>query len=131
MTTLRGSVFGVSLVAITALVTADILPSFAQDGDLLKELNANFEKGVNLSKQGKHAEAIPYMTKAAKLAPKVYGAGDLNTAVVLYSTGSVYRAAGKYRDAEPLYRSCLEIQVAKLPKDDLQLAATLFHLGFL
>jgi tetratricopeptide (TPR) repeat protein len=95
------------------------------------ELDAAFSKGQALRKQGKHAEAIPFLEKAAALAPKVHGPDHLETANILFALGNSYRSVGRPREAEPPYRRVAEIREARLGKDHLKVAESLGNLAVL
>src|SRR5437899_2026795 len=65
------------------------------------DLDDAFSKGAALYKQGKTAEAIRHLERAAELAPQVFGPDDVNTASILNTLASRYVDLGRSRDAEP------------------------------
>ena len=95
------------------------------------ELVAAFRRGVELSKQGKLAEAVRNYERAAELAPQVYGADHLNTSSILHTLAARYADQGRLTDAERLFRRSLAIRESKLGKDDPAVADVLANLGLL
>ena len=57
-----------------------------------EELDKAFYRGVQLLKEEKPREALPFFEKAADLAPHVFGPKDLRTASLLYRLGNAYVA---------------------------------------
>jgi hypothetical protein len=73
------------------------------------ELAAALTKGKELEKQGKLAEAIPYLETAVELTPKVYGPNGLETFHARVALALRYQMVGHYADAGALYHNSLSI----------------------
>lgn len=65
--------------------------------------------GDFLMRAGDHISAIRYQDELAELARRDHGPSDAKTATALNNLAESYRAAGRYGDAEPLYREALKI----------------------
>jgi CHAT domain-containing protein/Tfp pilus assembly protein PilF len=115
----RGLLIAAAL--LTSLLGAALL---AQGPDLRKELDAAFQKGLALQKQGKAADAIPFFDKAVTLAPKVFGPDHANVAGICRTAAAAYFAAGRPKDAESLYRRSVEI-FERIPNSEAPLAIAL------
>jgi CHAT domain-containing protein len=120
---------GLLFVAAATLLVTSMGMGQAPNPELEKELNGLFNQGLAARKQGKLKEAVSFFEKAAALAPNVFGADHLNTAAINRTAAGANYAVGRFREAEIQFRRCLEIREAKLPKDDLQVAAVLSDLG--
>lgn len=108
-----------------------VAQALAQEPNPRAELDAAFQKGIALFKQGKAAEALPHLQKAATLAVSVFGADDLNTAALASVLADACRACGKNRDAEVHYTRGLKILEAKLGPDHPRLGVPLNNLAVL
>lgn len=93
------------------------------------EVLAAREKGEQLLKQGKTAEAIKQLEKAVALAEEVLGKDARNTAAVLNELARAYSAAEQYAVAEATYLRSLKILDARKSKDDADAARVAFNLA--
>jgi tetratricopeptide (TPR) repeat protein len=125
---LRRTVLVAGLLAVL-VTTASSLP--AQNSSAKEELLAAFRKGEALKKDGDWPEAAKQYEKAVALAPEVYGARHLETAVLLNRLEQVYWQLGEYGKAEPLSRRSLAIREEKLGKDHPLVAESLNNLALL
>jgi CHAT domain-containing protein/tetratricopeptide (TPR) repeat protein len=66
------------------------------------------EQSVQLSNQGKYAEAIAVARRALSLAEKTLGATHPNTLTIVNNLGMFYSAQGRFSEAEPLYKRALK-----------------------
>jgi CHAT domain-containing protein/Tfp pilus assembly protein PilF len=101
----------------------------AQAPKLTDELNAAHQKGMELRKARKCAEAIPFFTKAVEIASELYGAGHLKTSSYLNSLGLAYHDCAKYAAAEENFRKCLDILEKKLGNNHLDVSMSLMNLA--
>jgi CHAT domain-containing protein/Tfp pilus assembly protein PilF len=101
----------------------------AQQPELRPQLEAAFQKGMALRKQGKDDESIAFFRKAAELAPQVFGPDHVNTAGILSTLGTACMNAGRYAEAEDPFRRGLAIREAALGKDHLDVARSLNNLA--
>lgn len=110
-------VFGFGFVVAVALLVGDSRLGVAQGLANRKEMKELYDKGIALRKKGKFVEAIPFMEKAAALAPEVFGPDSEGTAIYLHAAASMHSAAKSYRDAETYYRRALAIYDRKRPEE--------------
>ena len=54
---------------------------------------------------GRYDEALPFWKKALKLGQREFGPEHPSTAVLLNDLALLYRAQGKYAEAEPLFQA--------------------------
>ena len=62
-----------------------------------------FRQFSDLYAQGRYQEALPFAEKALVFSKEEFGAEHPNTAIMLNNLAELYRAQGKYAEAEPLY----------------------------
>src|SRR3954466_7446147 len=93
------------LILLVALAAAD--PAAARQKEGQADLDAAFQRGAALRKQGKMAEALPQFEKALSLAKDVFGPDHLNTAAIMNTTGVTCLDLGRTKDAEKHFRGSL------------------------
>ena len=74
------------------------------------ELDAAYNRFVDLYAQGRYEEAVPFAEKAVRLGEEEFGPNDPTTATLLNNLAELYRAQGRYAEAEPLYQRSLAIR---------------------
>jgi tetratricopeptide (TPR) repeat protein len=80
--------------------------TFAKDNDP----NALNQKVSHLIDQGKYREAIKIAERAVRVAKRVRGPDDPETAEALNNLGLLFKKIGDYLKAEPLYQEALRIR---------------------
>lgn len=123
------SLLRLGVVALAWLSLVAAAPS--QQPTPREQLDAAFQKGIALFKQGKAAEAISHLENAATLAVTVFGPEDVNTAALANVLADACRAAGRNKDAEINYARSLKILEAKLGADHPRLGVPLNNLAVL
>ena len=118
------SAFGVLVLAAVSLVGPPDTAR-AQSENPRKELEEALQQGLALYKQGKRPQAIPLLEKALALAPRTFGAEDLNTAALMHLLGNVHMEVGNLEKATPLLRGSFQILESRLGKDNPKLANSL------
>jgi CHAT domain-containing protein/tetratricopeptide (TPR) repeat protein len=103
----------------------------AEENKDREALLAAYRQGENLRQQGRYAQASQAYEKAVALAKRVFGATDLNTAVLLNNLADLYQNQCQYARAESFYLRSLKILEAKLAKDDPLVASVLNNLALL
>jgi tetratricopeptide (TPR) repeat protein len=73
------------------------------------ELMAAYRQYVVLLDQGRYADALPFAHRALELGERKFGADHATTATLIYDLAEMYRAQGRYAEAEPLYLRALAI----------------------
>ena len=86
-------------------------------------------QAVQLSKQGKNAEAMSIAQDALRLAETTFGPEDEQVAQTLRFIGGLYQGQAKWADAERVHQRALAILEKKLGADDLRLGYLLNHLA--
>ena len=81
--------------------------SFAQSTDELSALNRQVSQ---LHRDGKYAEAIPIAEHYVAVAKEKHGDEHIEYATAIAWLGLIYKAQGRYRQAEPLYKRALVMQ---------------------
>ena len=84
----------------------------AQDDPGIAQLKALNERAVQLYKQGEYQKAIELFEQVVKLAIDRFGPDHPDVATSLNNLADLYRAMGRYAEAEPLYQRSLEIREA-------------------
>ena len=95
---------------------------------MLKELEAAFQEGMALHKQGKSAEGLAHLERAAALAPKVFGPDHVHVGSICATAGQVACSAGRWADAERLLQRGLAVH-ERIPTNDLRVANVLSDLS--
>ena len=80
--------------------------------------------GLAAYQQGHYAEAVK-QTKAALSAAEAFGPNDPRLAGTLHNLGGLYRAQGRYAEAEPLLKRALAIVEKALGPDHPNVAKSL------
>jgi len=91
---------------MTMLATSFALAAYAQE-TLWDELNA---KASTLYQQGQYSEAAKVAEEAWEVAENTFGPDHPNVATSLNNLAVLYKAQGKYAQAEPLYKRALAIR---------------------
>ena len=94
-----------ALFALLTLGLGQIEAAWAQSAELVEALR----RYQQLSAQDRHAEAIPFAGIVGILAEKEFGPDHPHVAASLNNLAELYRAQGRYADAEPLYERSLAI----------------------
>jgi CHAT domain-containing protein/Flp pilus assembly protein TadD len=97
-------------------------------GQSLLDLNKRF---VELFRQGKYEEAIPYAEKAFETAKKELSEDHPDYSTNLENLGWVYLMTGYYSKAEPAYKELVKIKARLLGKDHPDYATMLNNLAIL
>ncbi len=63
-----------------------------------------------LDDQGRYQEAIPFAEEALRLGEEEFGPNDPTTTNLLSNLAVLYKAQGRYAEAEPLYQRALAIK---------------------
>jgi tetratricopeptide (TPR) repeat protein len=69
-----------------------------------------FQKVIELYRQGKYHEAIPFAQRLLELDRQELGNEDVETATALNNLAELYRLSGDYTKAEPLCSEALRIR---------------------
>lgn len=99
------------------------------DPQAAAQLSAAFTKAEQHRAKGELADAIKQYEIAVRLAPKVYGADDINTANLVNNLGLLYQENGLPAKAEPFLRHSLTLYTKKLPANDARIATAQNNLG--
>jgi len=102
------------------------LGAFAAEGSLDRHLS----QGQLLESQGRYEDAAREFEAALPEAERL-GPADVRLPLTLHNLGAVYRALGRYPEAERSYRRAIAIFEAGRPRWNAELAATLDNLGAL
>ena len=84
-----------------------------------------------LNERADYVNSTKLYRRALEIREKVLGPDHPSVATTLNNLGGLYRAQGKYDEAEPLYRRALEIREKVLGPDHPYVATTLNNLGLL
>ena len=117
----RGSKFIVSFLFAVLLLT----PCAAQQSDL----NAILKRSRELHAVGSYSAALAEAEILEKEVKRRFGENHANYAVALNNLAIVYKAQGKYADAEGLYRRALAIREKVLGSSHADVAGTLSNLA--
>lgn len=98
-------IFFISVILLTVALTG-FAAEFSNEADLL---NARYQRVNRLLRDGKLDEALLQADKALGMARKMYGAGAPGTAPAIDRIAAVYRAMGRFPEAQALLRQALEI----------------------
>jgi tetratricopeptide (TPR) repeat protein len=90
---------------LALLVLSCTVSTYAQE-TLWEELTTKF---MILYQKGRYSEAITVAEKALKVAEKLFDSTHPNFATALNNLAAIYRAQGRYTEAEPLYKPALAI----------------------
>ncbi|HEV7229331.1 tetratricopeptide repeat protein [Brevundimonas sp.] len=85
--------------------------------------------GLNLHKQGRHAEALELTTRAVDLRSVTEGPDAPPTLTSLNNLASILRALGRFQESADVQRRILAVREATLPPDHPDLGLTLNNLG--
>ena len=103
------------LVAPMAVAVILSAPSVRAQTEAEKaQIQSAVGKAEAFRKQGKPAEAAREYEWAVDLAQRTIGPGERETAALIHELALLYRALGRYGEAEPLLRRSLEIIKTKL-----------------
>ncbi len=86
-------------------------------------------RGRELSKAGKHDQALPYFLLSLELAEARFGLNDPALIPIIDDLAGTQAASGNYRDAEPLYERALRIQEREASRHQTGIVRTLNKLG--
>jgi len=89
------------------------------------------DEGRELSKQGRHVEAIRLVEKALTMGEKEFGLEDRRVAIILDNLASPYKGLGEYSKAETLYKRSLTIREKALGPDHPDVARSINNLAVL
>src|SRR5471032_466210 len=78
--------------------------------DRKKELDDNYQKFNGFFVKGKWTEGLPYIKRAAELAPEVFGDDHPNTGALINSLGVAFMQSGRRAEAEKSLREALAIR---------------------
>ena len=81
------------------------------------ELNDAYSRAGELYAQGRYQEALRFVEKALRLSEREFGPDHRGVATVLNSLALVYRAQGKYAEAEPLHKRALELNAERAKEE--------------
>jgi tetratricopeptide (TPR) repeat protein len=112
-------------IAIAALLTL-AGATFAQTE---RDVHDSFNRGNELKKAGKYAEAEQEYQRCFTMALRVYGEEHKNTAVLLHAMGDLYERQGKLDAAEKVYVRGLKIREAINGLDHPDVAADISSLA--
>lgn len=87
------------------------------------------EQVVQLSDQGKYADAIPVAQQVVSIAESTYGANDVHTGLSLNRLGMLLQDVNRYADAEPIFKRALGIMIAAHGENNSEVATVLGNLG--
>ena len=73
----------------------------------------------------------PFAEKALRIGEREFGPDHINTAIFLNNLAELYRAQGRYAEAEPLYARSLAIWEKALGPEHLDVATSLNNLAAL
>ncbi len=73
------------------------------------ELMVAYDLFKNLYAQGRYNEALPIAETVLRLGEQKFGPDHPTTAALLNDVGTLYKAQGRYAEAESLYRRALAI----------------------
>jgi tetratricopeptide (TPR) repeat protein len=93
------------------------------------EAIALFQRAAKHQEAGENAEAERLYQQVLAEAPRLWGEGSTNHAVVLNNLANLYKDTGGYEKAEPLFQRSLGIMEAKLGKDHPDVATSLNNLA--
>ncbi|MFO0968647.1 MAG: CHAT domain-containing tetratricopeptide repeat protein [Gemmataceae bacterium] len=106
-----------------------VLAGLAHAGDparpTVKDLDAAFLKGMELRRLGKDTEAIPFLEKAAAMAPAVFGAAHANTGSIVNQLGIAYLAVNDNAKALAAFTRAAAIREVAVGTEHPQLAEVL------
>src|SRR5262249_25102061 len=98
------------LVAVVLLSGSVTSGASAQlDDEIKAALNDAFDKGDALAKAGKYAEAVLHFERLVALAAKAVGPNHIALTGPLNNLGMSLMIVGRFKDAEPHLRRCLEL----------------------
>ena len=80
------------------------------------ELMDAYHRANELFDEGRYQEAIPFAKEALRLSEREFGPDDSTTGSTLNNLAFLYRAQGRYAEAEPLYKRSLAIK-EKAPRN--------------
>jgi tetratricopeptide (TPR) repeat protein len=116
-----------TLVAITLALGLCLLPVQAQEQP--PELEAIYQRGLQLYEAGKVAEAVPIAEEYIAVAAAKFGKEHPLYATGLGYLGVLYEALNRPSEAEPLFKRALSIKEKALGPDHLDLGDTLHNLA--
>jgi hypothetical protein len=115
---------GAKISSVNVIVMAVILlfsaPNVGSTQDL-KQAEALRKQVVELSKAGRHAEAIPLAERVVSILEKELGPSHPDVAKSLNDLASLYARQRRYADAEPLYKRSLAIREIAVGHNHLDL----------
>jgi CHAT domain-containing protein/tetratricopeptide (TPR) repeat protein len=95
--------------------------SRALNADVYEAVKALDAQLVPLYKQGKYAQAIPFVERQLKLEESRLGIEHRNTLTTVENLATLHKELGNYGEAERLYRRSLETHERSYGKDDLDI----------
>ena len=95
------------------------------------DLDAAYNRFVDLCAQGRYEQAIPFAKKTLSLGEQKFGHHHPTTAIFVNNLAQVYSAQGRYNEAEPLYERSLAIRETALGPEHPDVATSLNNLALL
>ena len=118
------------LLAVLFAIALNLPPATAKPlGDT--EFLAVISRVVALYKAGKYDEAIPLAREFVAGTKARFGESSIDHATALHYLANLFRLTNRFAEAEPLYRSALNIQEKSLGPDHPDVAKTLNDLAVL
>jgi len=109
----------------------DAAEHFARAARLNPTYDTLIKAGEFLRRAGRSGEAIRFDEDLVALSKSEHGDADAKTAEAMNNLASSYRAMGRYRDAEPLFRQAIEIGEATIGVEHPSYAIRLNNLALL
>jgi CHAT domain-containing protein len=94
-----------------------------------KQAIALVQQADNLLKAGEYSAAERLYRRVLAEAPRLWGDGSTNQALLLYALAALYKDMGRYKQAEPLFLRSLAIREARLGKEHPLVASSLNNLA--
>lgn len=120
------------LVFLVSLLLLPFLggnPGHGQTPADLAELEGAFLKGMAFSREGKYEQALPFLERAAELAPAVFGPFHKNTSDILNTLGGAYSQASHPKKALTAFAESLKIREKILGPDHIAVSHSLENLA--
>ncbi len=114
---------------IATSVALGLMAAGRRWGDEREELQAAFRSGQALEQRADYPAAAAQYERASALAPGVFGADTVETAVILHNLADVYTRMSQYAKAESSYQRVVKIREARQGANHLDVALTLNNLA--